>query len=331
MRIGVIGAGSWGTALAHHLAQKGFEVVLWCRECEVAQSIAIKRENPLFLPEIALSERIIPTTNLQEATEEKELLLNVVPAQFVRDVWSKIGRPGIVVVSASKGIEVKTGDLMTQVFEDLYSRDWTEENLAILSGPSFAREVAQGLPTAVAMAAWQEGVAETAAVVFHTTRFRVYTQTDPVGVAVAGAVKNVIAIASGICQGLNLGENAKAALITRGLAEMSRFGIKLGANPFTFMGLAGIGDLVLTCSGDLSRNRRVGIRLGQGEPLEDILKSMNMVAEGVATTKAVVELSEKIGVEMPIASALYKILFQNSSPLEVMEDLLSRAPKREFG
>ncbi len=330
MRVGVIGAGSWGTAIAHHLAQKGFEITLWCFEEEVAEAIGRERENPVFLPGITLSHNISPTTNLQEATQGKDLLVNVVPAQFVRETWSKVGKPAVPVVSASKGIEVKTGALMNQVFEELFSEQWAKDNLAILSGPSFAKEVAQGLPTAVVTAAFKESTAEMAAVVFHTNRFRVYTQHDPVGVEVAGAVKNVIAIASGICQGLGLGENAKAALITRGLAEMSRLGTKLGANHLTFMGLAGVGDLVLTCSGDLSRNRRVGIRLGQGESLDEILGGMKMVAEGVATTKAVVELSERLGVEMPIASALYRILFNNHSPLEVMENLLSRAPKREF-
>ena len=330
MRIGVIGAGSWGTALAHHLAQKGFGVGLWCREEEVANSIAEKRENHLFLPGIPLSPKISPSTDLLAATGEADLLVNVVPAQFVRETWSQVKTPSVPVVSASKGIEVKTGDLMTQVFEHIYSRDWARKNLAVLSGPSFAREVAKAMPTAVTVAAWQEEIADMAAVVFHTNRFRVYTQHDPVGVEVAGAVKNVIAIAAGVCTGLGLGENAKAALITRGLAEMRRLGVRLGADPLTFMGLAGVGDLVLTCSGDLSRNRQVGLRLGRGETLQNILGEMRMVAEGVATTQAVVELSERLGVEMPIASALSRLLFENQSPLAVMEELLSRAPKKEF-
>ncbi len=330
MRVGVIGAGSWGTALAHHLGQKGLSVTLWCREPEVASSIASKRENTLFLPGIHLSERITPTTHLQEAVENHDILLNVVPAQFVRETWGKVGRPNALLVSASKGIEVHSGALMTQVFKELFGMEWVQENLAVLSGPSFAREVARGLPTAVTVAARRESTAETAAVVFHTNRFRVYTQLDPIGVEVGGAVKNVIAIAAGVCQGLGLGENARAALITRGLAEMSRLGTRLGADPITFMGLAGVGDLVLTCSGDLSRNRQVGIRLGKGEPLDEILESMRMVAEGVPTTRAVVELSESLGVEMPISSALAKILFRNQPPQEVMEELLARAPKREF-
>ncbi len=330
MRIGVIGAGSWGTALAHHLGNKGFAVTLWCREAEVTDSIATNRENSLFLPGITLSNKIHPTTFLEEATSNQDMLVNVVPAQFVRPVWRGVKRPQVPLVSASKGIEVHTGTLMTRVFEELFGREWVEELLAVISGPSFAKEVVQGLPTAVTMAAFREGTADMAAVVFHTNRFRVYTQHDPVGVEVGGAVKNVIAIAAGICQGLGLGENAKAALITRGLAEMSRLGERLGGSPLTFMGLAGVGDLVLTCSGELSRNRRVGIRLGKGERLEEILGSMKMVAEGVPTTRAVVELSEKMGVDMPISRALYAILFEGESPQEVMEGLLARAPKREF-
>ncbi len=331
MVIGVVGGGSWGTALAQLLAQKGHRVKLWVREPHLVEEISKKGENSLFLPGIPLSSRICPTNSMEEILEGSELLVNVVPTQYIRSVWGAVASmiPPVPLVSASKGIEVSTLKTPHGIFEDILGKGGLER-WACISGPSFAREVARGLPTAVTLSCKDRSLAGELAGVFMTPRFRVYTHDDVVGVELGGALKNVIAIAAGICEGMGLGQNARAALITRGLAEMSRLGVAMGARPLTFLGLSGMGDLVLTCTGDLSRNKTVGVRIGKGEKPQEIMKGMSMVAEGVPTARAVVALSEKLDVDMPISAEVYKILYQDKEPAEALEGLMERAPRPEF-
>jgi len=331
MRIGVVGGGSWGTALAHLLGEKGHRVGLWVFEPQLVEEIRAKRENTLYLPGIYLSPRIEPTSSIEEVLEDADLLVNVVPTQHIRSVWGRIAHsvPPVPLVSASKGIEVSTLKTPDAIFEDLLG----EKGLArwaCLSGPSFAREVAQGLPTAVTLACRNDSLARELAGIFMTSRFRVYTHDDVVGVELGGALKNVVAIAAGVCEGMGLGQNARAALITRGLAEMSRLGVAMGARPLTFLGLSGMGDLVLTCTGDLSRNKTVGVRIGKGEKPQDIIKGMSMVAEGVPTAEAVVSLAAERGVDMPISTEVYRILYQGKDPFEALAGLMDRAPRSEF-
>ncbi len=331
MRVGVVGGGSWGTALAQLLAGKGFSVKLWVFESHLVEEINGGRENTLYLPGIPLSSKIKATNCLEEVLEEVDVLVNVVPTQHIRSVWAGMADrvPDVPLVSASKGIEVSTLKTADGIFEDLMG-EGVQGRWACLSGPSFAREVAQGLPTAVTVAAWSDSVAQHVAQVFMTSRFRVYTHDDVVGVELGGALKNVIAIAAGICEGMGLGNNARAALITRGLAEMSRLGVAMGARPLTFLGLSGMGDLVLTCTGDLSRNKTVGFRIGKGEKPQDIMKGMSMVAEGVPTAAAVVSLAGRLGVEMPISTEVYRILYENKNPAEALGGLMERVPRPEF-
>ncbi len=322
--LGVVGAGSWGTTVANLLAQKGNRVFLWCREREVAESIAKRRENTLFLPEVRLSDNIEPVMDVERMIE-CEVLVNAVPVQYVRGVWEKLKGFSGVVVNLSKGIEVKTGKRVSEVLADLGITRYT-----VLSGPSFAKEVALGKPTAVTVASKDEKLAVMVRDTFSTSHFRVYSHTDVVGVEIAGALKNVMAIAAGICDGLGLGLNARASLINRGLVEMARFGTALGAEEKTFWGLAGMGDLVLTCTGDLSRNRRLGIEIGKGKSLEEVLSSTLSVVEGVETVKAVKGMAEKMGVEMPISLEVYRVLFEGKSPEKSVKDLLERELKFEF-
>ncbi|HFB83754.1 MAG TPA: NAD(P)H-dependent glycerol-3-phosphate dehydrogenase [Thermodesulfatator sp.] len=332
MKIAVLGAGSWGTALARLLARKGLSVVLWARRDNLAQEIIIRRENPIYLPGIRLPETLKVTAHMDQALSGVEVIVLVVPSHGLRETL-RIARDMIpkglrAVVSATKGIETETLKRMSQVIEeevpDLAAR------VGVLSGPSFATEVAQEVPTAVTVAAHLPEVAGLLQELFHTPFFRVYTTNDVVGVELAGALKNVMAIAAGIAEGLGFGTNTRAALITRGLAEISRLGLALGANPLTFAGLAGLGDLVLTCTGTLSRNRQVGLRLGRGESLEAILASMKMVAEGVRTTKAAYRLAKAQAVELPITEKVYEILYQGKAPAQAVRELLSREPKPEM-
>lgn len=330
--IGVIGAGSWGTTLADLLAKKMHRVTLWAYEKELVSEMDSSRENSIYLPGVNLSDNLNFTNSLHEAVSGKDLLLFVVPSQVLRKVLADAA-PHIsedaVIVSASKGIEVESLKLVSQVYEEslpeaLYRR------FAALSGPSFAREVAMEMPTAVVAAASDPLVAKRVQDIFNCRFFRVYTNSDVVGVELGGAVKNVIAIAAGISDGLGFGSNTRAALITRGLAEISRLGQALGARAETFAGLAGMGDLVLTCTGDLSRNRSVGIQLGQGRTLADILSGMRMVAEGVKTTESTCRLAWKLGVEMPIAFNVNEILYNDRPARDVVVELMSRGPKAEY-
>ena len=326
----VIGGGSWGTALAWILAGKGREVRLWVREPEVAEAIERHRENPRYLPGVRLDGPLRATAVLEDALADAALVVSALPSHAVRSVMAEaaphVGESAIV-VSASKGIEEETLKRMTEVLEEVLGG---RDRLAVLSGPSFAAEVCGGCPTAVTLASSGPEVAEAAREAFFAPRFRVYTSDDVVGVELGGAVKNVVAIATGIADGLEYGHNARAALITRGLAEISRLGTALGGRRLTFMGLAGLGDLVLTCTGDLSRNRTVGLRLGRGESLKAILESTRQVAEGVRSTRSVRDLAARIEVEMPIVEQVYEMLYHEKSPQVVVEELMTRESKPEF-
>lgn len=331
MNIGVIGAGAWGTALADLLAQKGFNVHLWAHEPGVCEDIVRFQENKIFLPDIRLSDRLSPSNDLDQVAAGKDMLVLVTPSHVFRSVAANLVHQPTektMIVSASKGIENETYLTMTGILQQLLPPR-LHGQLAALSGPSFAKEVGRKIPTAVTVAARSAQVAEAVQSAFATPYFRVYTSFDVLGVELGGAVKNVMAIASGISDGLGLGLNTRAALITRGITEIQRLGIRLGANPRTFMGLAGIGDLVLTCTGTLSRNWTVGHKLGQGLPLDSILSQSRTVAEGVKTTKSVYELSKQVGVEMPIAEQVYHILYDDLDPRKALHALMSRTLKQE--
>lgn len=329
--IGVIGAGSWGTTLADLLAKKMHKVTLWAYENELVEEMQQNRENSIYLPGIRLSDNLNFTGSLVEAVKDKDLVLFVVPSQVLRRVLNETA-PYIaadsIIASASKGIEVKTLKLVSQIYEEILDEEQFRR-FAVLSGPSFAREVAQEMPTAVVAAASDPDIAKGVQDIFNCHFFRVYTNSDVIGVELGGAVKNVIAIAAGITDGLGFGCNTRAALITRGLAEISRLGQALGARGETFAGLAGMGDLVLTCTGDLSRNRTVGIQLGQGRTLTEILAEMRMVAEGVKTTESTCLLALKLGVDMPIAFKVNEILYNNRPARDAVIELMARDLKAE--
>lgn len=329
--IGVIGAGSWGTTLADLLAKKGHNVTLWAYEPELVEEMTRTRSNSLFLPGISLSPELKFTNVLQEAVAGKTVLLFVVPSQVTRSVI-KSALPFIsgsaLIVSASKGIELDTLKTVSQIYEEILPQELSA-NFSALSGPSFAREVAQEMPTAVAVASGRQDVAKHVQHTFTTRFFRVYTNDDVIGVELGGAIKNVIAIAAGISDGLGFGHNTRAALITRGLAEMTRLGRAMGAQAATFAGLAGMGDLVLTCTGDLSRNRSVGIKLGEGRRLAEILGEMRMVAEGVKTTESAYNLASRLKVEMPITEKVYQVLYKDKPAREAVLELMTRDLKAE--
>jgi glycerol-3-phosphate dehydrogenase (NAD(P)+) len=317
-KIGVIGAGSWGTAIASMLGMKGYAVDLWAYEPEVRDSIAETHENKLFLPGIQLSENISPSNDLEKVTADKDLVVVVVPSHVMRETSARFAgflSERSAIVSASKGIEMKTHLTMTGVLEQTLPEIF-KTRLAVLSGPSFGREVAQKVPTAVTVASKNTELSVFVQNVFATPFFRVYTSDDVMGVELGGSVKNVIAIAS--------------ALITRGLVEMRRLGIRLGANPHTFSGLSGMGDLVLTCTGSLSRNHTVGKLIGEGRKLDDILGQMKMVAEGVKTAKSVRNLSLRVHVDMPIVHAVYSVLYEDLSAKQAVHQLMTRDLKDEL-
>lgn len=332
MKIGVIGGGSWGTALAFQLARKGYDVLMWCHDEGLAGIINDVHENTKYLPGFTLPENLKATGDLSEAVAGKELILSVSPSHVVREVMGQVADEianGVPIVSASKGIENDSLMLVSDVLEDVLPAR-LHPYLSYLSGPSFAREVAAEKPTAVTIASYNHKLAVRVQDVFSSERFRCYTTHDVVGVEVGGAVKNVIAIASGAASAMDLGHNATAGMITRGLNEITRLGVKLGANPLTLAGLAGMGDLVLTCTGGLSRNRRVGMKLGEGKTLEEILDEMNMVAEGVKTSHSVYNLAKKLGVEMPIAEQVYCVVHEKKPALQAVSDLMSRDLKPEL-
>jgi len=332
MKIGVVGAGSWGTALANLLGCQGYSLDLWVFEPEVRRQIEKHHENKVFLPGVSLSPNVHPSNDLHAVVNRKNLVLLVVPSHLMRETTLRmadsIGSETIV-VSASKGIENKTHLTMSGVIRETLPRV-TGEHLAVLSGPSFAREVARQAPTVITTASHSLATAEIVQHVFATPYFRVYTNQDVIGVELGGAVKNIIAIAAGVIDGLGLGLNTRAALITRGLVEIQRLGRRLGADQRTLAGIAGVGDLILTCTGDLSRNHTVGKKIGEGLTLDEILSEMRMVAEGVKTAKSVYNLSREVGVEMPICHEMYHILYDGASPREAVYRLMTRDLKQEI-
>ena len=331
MEVAVLGAGSWGTALAKHLADQGHRVRLWARRPEQAEHMQVHRENPDYLRGAELPPTLMATSDLQAALEGTSAVVVVVPTEANRSLLEQALAhvpAGAPVVSATKGIEQGTLRLVSGIFEDVFPPD-RHSMLTYLGGPSFAKEVALGVPTAVSVAGHDEVVRQQVQALFNTPRFRVYTTSDVIGVEVGGALKNVVAIAAGVADGMGLGHNTRAALITRGLAELSRLAMKLGADPLTLAGLSGMGDLVLTCTGDLSRNRRVGMGLGQGKSLAEILDELGMVAEGVKTAKSAHELAEREGVDMPIVREVHAILYEDKPAREALVALMTRPLKDE--
>lgn len=327
--VAVVGAGSWGTTLAHLLGDKGYPVDLWVYEKEVFEAIRDNRENRIYLPGFALSGNIRPHLDMKAVVSEHRLVVMVVPSHVYRQVALQMLphlRRDAILVTATKGIENETLLTMSQIWNELSEAT----RVVSLAGPSFAPEVMRKVPTAVTVAADDLDTAREAQRVFHTSYFRVYTSVDKIGVELAGALKNVIALAAGICDGLGCGHNTRAALITRGLAEITRLGVRMGAHPFTFAGLSGIGDLLLTCTGDLSRNRTVGYKLGQGRKLEEVLGDMRMVAEGVKTARSVYHLAKRLNVEMPISEQVYRVLYEGKDPRRAVQELMERDLKHEL-
>jgi glycerol-3-phosphate dehydrogenase (NAD(P)+) len=332
MRSSVIGSGSFGTALANTLAVNCEEVRLWGRDAALADAINTRHENPTYLPGVPLSQRVRATLELKEALEGSELVILATPSHATRDVLSRalpyLPRH-VPLLTVAKGIENETLQTMTELLEDCLPEEF-HPYIAVLSGPSFAKELAMRSPTVVTIASHWEKVAARCQKVLQTETFRSYTSNDVVGVQYGGALKNVIAIAAGIADGLGMGHNARAAIITRGLAEITRLAVRKGGNPLTLSGLSGMGDLVLTCTGELSRNRRVGIELGKGRQLQDILAEMKQVAEGVKTAKSARDLSLKTGVELPICLQVYAIAYEGKSAKAAVVELMTRQPKSEL-
>lgn len=329
MRVGVIGAGSWGTTLANLLAKSDHQVTIWAREDEVVDSINNRHVNSLFLPGVDLDSRLKATGETADAVADAEVIVSAAPSHAVRKISSRlrseIGDNKPPVVSVSKGLDPKTHATMTQIIAE----ELPGVPVAALSGPSFAMEVARERPTAVVAASIDQKVAEQVQALFSTSYMRVYTAHDVVGVELGGALKNVFAIAAGITDGLGLGDNTRAALLTRGLAEMTRLGVAMGADPLTFSGLAGIGDLMLTATGDQSRNRTFGLEIAKGKTVAQIKEERNTVAEGVDTSKLILDVAQAAGVEMPVAQQIHAVLFEGKTPALAICDLMGRELKPE--
>ncbi len=326
--ISIIGAGSWGTTLACLLSEKGYDVALWVHEEELAKEIDKQRINSVYLPEIVIPDDIKVLHDIEKALNKARYVVNAVPSQYVRGVFKDTAQylaDEATIISASKGIERGTLLTVSSVLKELLSRE-----VAVLSGPSFAREVIKKLPTAVTVATKDKKTGYILQELFNLNNFRVYTHDDIIGVEIGGALKNVMAIAAGISDALGLGNNARASLITRGLAEMTRLGVAMGAKEKTFSGLSGIGDLLLTCTSNLSRNYTVGTKLGQGMKLEEILNQMKSVAEGVSTAESAFELSKKYDIEMPIVEQVYRVIYEGKDPRQAVKDLMERSLKAEF-
>jgi len=326
--IAVLGAGSWGTTLACLLYGKGYDVILWAFEREIVDEINRSHMNSVYLPGVHLPGALTVTGDIEEAVKKARYILNVVPTQFTRSIFMdavKHIHEDAIIVSASKGIEQGTLLTVSSIIREI-----SGSSGAVLSGPSFAKEVIRKSPTAVTLATTDADAGLLLQEIFNTTYFRVYTHSDIVGVEIGGALKNIIAIASGICDGLGLGLNARAALITRGLAEITRLGESLGADKRTFSGLSGLGDLVLTCTSPLSRNYSVGVKLGQGMKLPQILSATRSVAEGVATVLSAFELSMRQGIEMPIVRQVYEVLYKDRDPAAAVHELMTRGLRSEF-
>ena len=327
-KIAVLGMGNWGTALANHLSLKGMDVLGWCPEPEVAKEINASHRNPLYQSSVTLSSELKATTNLVEVLDRKYIVL-VFPSQFLGEMLPKI-RPTVdspVIISAIKGLESESLKTPLQYAASVCA---SNIKLSVVSGPSFARDVVAGKPCGVVAASSSEAVAREVAELFSGQQLRAYVSTDPLGVEMGGVLKNVIAVAAGVCDALNLGDSARAAVITRGLAEITRLGVAMGAKEQTFFGLAGMGDLLMTASCDTSRNRTVGLRLGRGESLKAIIESLGSVAEGVKTAPAVQKLAMAYKVEMPISSQVLQLIEGKVSPAEMIETLMSRPLKSEF-
>ncbi|MDR2826844.1 MAG: NAD(P)-dependent glycerol-3-phosphate dehydrogenase [Candidatus Adiutrix intracellularis] len=331
-KIAIIGAGSWGTALAAHAARQGLSVTIWAHREEVVDQINLKHENPAFLTGLKLPSGIRAVSDIKAALTDQKLVLVVVPSHIMRAIAAQMAPvlpPETVVISASKGIEDESSATMVQILEEELPVCFGLE-LGAISGPSFAMEVALGLPTGVTLAMHSHSLAQSVQVFLSTPVFRIYTSLDRVGVELGGALKNIYAIAAGICDGFSLGANARAAMLSRALGEMSRMAVALGANPMTLMGLSGMGDLILTATGRLSRNRQVGLRLGAGEKLKQILAGRRDIAEGIRNARSVYNMALRYQVEMPMAREVYRIIYEAKEPRQGMVDLLTRPLKDEL-
>lgn len=332
-KITIIGAGSFGTALSVVLARAGNEVQLWAREPEIAFGINNQHRNPSYIPDVTLPDSVVSHTDIRECLDDPEMVVFATPSHTMREVASNI-KPHLngdeIVVSVAKGIENDTFMTMSQVLSEVLEGKIIDDHIGVISGPSHAEEVSKFKPTTVVASSYSKRTAENIQETFLTPMFRVYLNYDIIGVEIGASVKNIMAIAAGIVDGAELGDNATAALITRGLHEMKRLGMKLGASQDTFSGLSGIGDLVVTCTSEHSRNRFVGYEIGQGKSLEEVISKMNMVAEGVKTTKSVLEWSRKLNVEMPITAAVHRVLFEQEDPKDMLYDLMTRNPKEEI-
>ncbi|MEW6686712.1 MAG: NAD(P)H-dependent glycerol-3-phosphate dehydrogenase [Candidatus Edwardsbacteria bacterium] len=330
-KITILGGGNWGTTLAILLNSNGHQVSLWEFRPEAAERLIREHENKEFLPGIPIPSEINISSDLPSLIRETEILLFVVPSHTLREVARQVARnplPNTLIVSAVKGIEQKTLLRMSQIIKE--ERPDSKDRIVVLSGPNIAYEISREMPATTVVSSQNEESAKRIQSVFMNKRFRVYTNSDIIGVELGGALKNIIVIAAGICDGLGYGANTKGALLTRGLAEITRLGIAIGANPLTFAGLSGMGDLITTCFSPHSRNRYVGEQLGKGKKLDEILSSMVMVAEGINTTKAAYELAKKYSVEMPITEQVHQVLFENKEPKDAVSDLMLREPKAEI-
>jgi glycerol-3-phosphate dehydrogenase (NAD(P)+) len=326
--ITVVGAGSWGTTLACLLSEKGFDVTLWVFEKDLADEIESTRYNSIYLPDVIIPDSLRISNDINQAVKKARYILNAVPSQFTRAVFSETIpylMDEAIIISVAKGIERGTLLTVSSILKEL-----SHHPVAVLSGPSFAKEVIKKLPTAVTLAIEDKNAGFVLQELFNTSNLRVYTHDDILGAELGGALKNVMAIAAGICESLGLGNNARASLITRGLVEMTRLGVAMGAREKTFSGLSGIGDLVLTCTSPLSRNYTVGMKLGQGMKLREILQQTKSVAEGVATSESAYALSRKYNIEMPIIEQVYRILHEDKDPAQAVKDLMERSLKSEF-
>ncbi len=332
MRACIIGSGSFGTALSTVLAAHCDQVRIWGRDEKLVAAINERKENPVYLPGISLPQSLSASTSLEEALSGCELVVSATPSHATREVTQR-ARPflpkQVPLITVSKGIENDSLLTMTEVLEDSLPEEF-HPYLAVLSGPSFAKEMVRRLPTAVTVAARWEKVAQRCQALLQTDAFRTYTSSDVMGVQIGGALKNVIAIAAGIADGLGFGHNARAAIITRGLAEMTRIAVRKGSNPLTLSGLSGMGDLVLTCTGELSRNRGVGVELGRGRPLPQVLGEMKEVAEGVKTAQSARDMARTLGVELPICEQVYAIMYEGKDPKRAVVELMKRHPKSEL-
>jgi len=330
-RIGIIGAGGWGTALAKILAEKGERVTLWCHGEDSFHELSVRRENLVYLPGVVLPRAVEISRSLAQAVAGKDLVICAVPSHVVRQVFVQAAphlASGSLLLCGTKGLEEGSLKTMGELLVEISGAE-RKGRLAFLSGPTFASEVARGLPAAATVASYEPEVARSIQEILSTPNFRVYTSFDVVGVQMGGAVKNVIAIAAGISDGLSLGQNARAALITRGLAEMTRLAARMGADPRTLAGLPGLGDLILTCTGDLSRNRAVGLQIAAGRRLKEITGAMRAVAEGVRNTRSLYALACRLGVEMPIVEQMNQVLYEGKKPADAVRELMQRPLKPE--